>query len=231
VETFKELADQAAKKPNDPFCAYARQWREAIRDNISKVEWRDSFARDQLKGGWEDAKLEGLSAVLDKQRLRLGGTQKIEGKACSVERSFDGGRVLRYEVAIDAPPGTKAALGLSLTKSSANQVDGLYFGRDPLGRLAWRSTKQGKPGDWNPIDAQTWPATGKAVLAIERVESDSGGWRLLLDGKPVLPLVPGEALAARLSGPWRLGVFGEANLGADWQFHADDVRVLMTKKT
>lgn len=229
VETFKELADQFAKKPGDPFCAYARAWREAIRDNISKVEWHDSFARDQIKGGWVETQKNGLTVALDKQRVRIGGTQRKEGDIASLDKPFEGARILRYEVSIEVPANTKVYCGASLTKESANQTDGIYFGKDETGRIVWRSVRQGKPGDWIVVEGASWPGDGKAVIGIERVLADSGGWRLTLNGKPVVPLLPGDALAPRLAGPWRLGVFGQANLGVDWQVFADDVRVLMTR--
>jgi tetratricopeptide (TPR) repeat protein len=228
VESLKSLAERAAKEPSNPFCSYAAQWHDAIRDNISKVEWRDTFAREQIKQGWDEIERAGVTISIDKQRVRIGGMQSDEHKTSSLEKPLDGARLLQYQVSLDAPPNLKAFVGLSLTRATPGQSEGIYFGKDPQGRVVFRAAKPNKPGDWVVVEGLRWPSNGKATLALEKIERDAG-WRLVLNGTPVVPSL-GDALAPKLTGSWRIGVFGHADLGVEWTAYADDVRVLLQKK-
>jgi tetratricopeptide (TPR) repeat protein len=217
----------------DPLLGYAATYLAAIEDNRSKCSWVDGFNRLQVRRGWETEQSHGVQVRLTEGGVRFEGTQRTRNEELTyIERPMEFREVVRHEATLSGVTGDKVRVGISIalraTRGDREVTGGIFFGREPRGRVAYQVVERGKPRPWEVLDAR-WPDEGTVTLAIESQDPEEGLFRLLVNGEEAASGVDVPALRKPRNPP-RVGIFGTAPLGATWTLVADDVQVLLKKE-
>ncbi len=235
-EALIRIADIAEQRRNAPAGDPWRSWADAqmarLQAHLSKVEWRDTFARKRLANGWQTNESAGPTVGLDEGTVEIAGVFQKSGNA-RVYRQYDGGEFLSFEADlwIDAAKAN-ASIGIFAARERARRDDTEVIAeaavlRHKEGSVQLRFVRQGQAPALQDMQ-QPFP-TGRWVrVKLERLgQSNEAGVTLFLDGIPLVENHPMPALAQSKT-PLLVGLFVEGDTGREVAVRMDNVSIVTT---
>ncbi len=227
LDYFQRAITSATKRNDLTSLDYANQHRTAIEDNRSKVQWRDDFNRKQIKRGWEAQERFGIRVAARENKVQFQGTQNQEEKLTTLLREFSHRTLVSYQITVDMKPLEKASFGVLLARFQREDIrDGIFFGKDGEGRLAYTILKSRTPQDPVVLSDVSWPTEGVVTLGIELKSLKEGSYRLLMDGEVVQEI---QVPSLKNAGMVKMGVYGRSGIGSRWEGSVDDALIVMRK--
>jgi len=240
LDHFDEVVRAFAGEDDHPVASYAREQADAIRDNLAKRQWIDTFGRSNLQRGWVERQWDGSPSLSHGQGESLGVAGRMEkprdDERPGISRSIVGSSFQSVEMVGVALPGGDSRFGLALT---LKQVKGV-MGRLPKGKLEIWVDEAGSvriaaldnfetvilPGDVLP--GLSVPQGTSVRLGIERVVEIAGAFSFAVDGRRVGPVVTLKALRDVSRNTLHLDVFGDAAPGRVCNVEVARVRIVQT---
>lgn len=238
LDHFDEVLRAFAGDEEHPVAVFAQAQASAIRDNLTKRQWVDTFGRSNLQRGWIERQWDGspsLSHGLG-ESLIIGGRMENprEDERPGVSRVVEGRSFLSAEMAASAQPGGASRFGLVLT---LKQVKGV-MGQLPKARLEIWVDEAGLvrvaaldnfetvvlPGDALP-DLSV-PVGSSVRLGIERIDGATGAFQFTVDGRAVGQPLTLKALRDVSRNTLHVDLFGEAAPGRVCDVEVSRVRIV-----
>jgi tetratricopeptide (TPR) repeat protein len=240
LDHFDEVVRAFAGNDAHPMASYSREQADAIRDNLAKRQWIDTFGRSSLQRGWVERQWDGSPSLSHGLGKALGISGRMESprddERPGLSRTVVGSSFHSAELTAAALPGGDSRLGLVLT---LKQVKGV-MGQLPKGRLEIWLDEAGAiriaaldnfetivlPGDALP--GLIVPQGATVRLGIERIDETPGAYGFSVDGRRVGPVVTLKALRDVSRNTLHLDVFGEAAPGRVCNVEVSRVRIVQS---
>lgn len=236
VDQFDEVERAFAGEADHPQAVFARNQAQALRDNLSKRQWLDTFGRSQLQRGWIERQWEGSPRVLlvpegvaVAGRMEKPRTDERPG----ISRSVEGAKFVGAEAGLATGAPGDSRFGLSLTHRQIKGVLGqLPKGRldiwvDPQGEVRLSALDNFETVLLDGVSAGVRvPAGTRVLLGIERVDLVNGVFAFRVDGRPVGSPVTVKSMRDLSRNTIDLDVYGEAPPGRNVDVVIDLVRIV-----
>lgn len=238
LDHFDEVARAFAGAEQRPVAVYAREQAAAIRDNLDKRQWVDTFGRSNLQRGWTERQWDGspsLSHALGESLIISGRMEKPrDDERPGVSRALDGRSFLSAEMTAAAQVGGNSRFGLVLTLKQVKGVLGrlakarLEIWVDELGavRVAALDNFETVVLAGEAVPDLALPRGASVRLGIERIDAATGTFAFTVDGRAVGRPVSLKALRDVSRNTLQLDLFGEAAPGRVCQVEVTRVRIV-----
>ena len=181
--------------------------------------------------GWNARGGRQVKAAVSDGKVRWKGVQgTADSGKMEYQATVNGSDFLRLEADLEIAKESPCVLALRLaTKTGAGAAIEFEFGKNNAGQLAYRFRDfSGVPPDWKIVEP--WPDSGKARLALETADLNSGVLNLYVNGvdKGKLPMQFAPKQVMKL-GKITVGFCAEAPAKESVDARADNLAVLKRK--
>ena len=228
----------------------AREYAVAALEQIDRAEgeevWTDTFDRPdgpQILNKWEKSETFGIRLGIRDGAVQFSGTQKFQSEGLTrLTRTVDGSTLARVRAQMRILPGTRARIGLRVSRRvGSGEDEGIVIFRDLDGVLCAainnsedpiviRSDAVGEEVSGLTLNPTTWPEDGDPhwlELRMPRQEDTDPSISVFLDGKLVMRGI--EAPQVRRRGEIRVGVSGQAILDQSYRFGVLEFEIFRTR--
>ncbi len=228
----------------------ARQYATAALEQIDRAEgeevWTDSFDRPdgpQILNKWEKSETFGIRLGIRDGAVQFNGTQKFQSEGLTrLTRTVDGSTLARVRAQLKISPGTRARIGLRLSRRvGSGEEEGIVVFRDLDGMLCAainnsedpiviRSDTGSEGVSGLTLNPTRWPEDGEPhwlEIRMPRPEDPDPSISVYLDGKLVMRGI--EAPQVRRRGEITVGVSGQAVLDQSYRFDVLEFEIFRTR--
>jgi predicted Zn-dependent protease len=225
-KAYQAISQVLALDSQDTYTLEAQQ---QIRDNRERVQWEESFNRqdgETLRRRWNESESKGVSVILRGGKAVLGGRELAGGVPTTFCRLVEDAKLISFSGKMDSGQAQQATTGIFLATTGAKPAF-FYFGKNDSGVVVYAIHCAGESARWEIVQQRgqpmLWP-DGVHRLTIMRSRDE--GFALLLDD---VLLDDHISFGSKDSLRLQAGFFGMANSGVVWSCSVDDA-ILIEKQ-
>jgi tetratricopeptide (TPR) repeat protein len=211
------------------FLDHAKICRASIRDNLSKWQWADVFARSDdmnIYRKWQEKEDRGVQVRIENQQAVFQGISSVDYGITLMAQATHAEEFVEFRATLDLSEASDSWSGIGLFSGRKNEgLSGLYFGRSWKGKLVVASVNGESLPEWTILG--NWTAGDPVQIAI-RSTSKRRQYDLLLNGEVVARDVRVQVPFS--GGGFRVGVFGMARRNRSYRIAVSEARFIFRRR-